>query len=255
MSENEELQPIKFFGKVNLEGRGELKATAPSISRSFSLTHLQSAAIMAQECFRLEKADIVRDEVQHARQIAFSTNTLFSSVAFLEANINESFEGIVTNSPIIKVSEPHSRIIVKTWKHINEHKAYSILDKYQIFLDLVDETPFEYDRSKTPPQTGSLADIKDLIELRNSLMHYNLLWEGGNEARKVRKLRDDLRARLGSNPNPLVSGNVFFLDKYLCYTFCKWAVNSSITFVSAFFTRIGTTKLPFEHLLNQLELP
>ena len=66
--------------------------SAISVRTYFSLQHLQSAVILCNESYKLEKEyDGSFNHELSIRNVAFATNAILSSVCFSEATINEFY--------------------------------------------------------------------------------------------------------------------------------------------------------------------
>lgn len=99
---------------------------------------------------------------------AFITNSIFSSVAFMEAAINETFQDAADDHQGSLASlEIEAKTKMASFWEITEGRnrsTISILDKYQIALVLADKPQF--DKGRSPFQ-----DARTLIEIRNDLTH------------------------------------------------------------------------------------
>lgn len=219
----------------------------------FSLVHMRSAALFARHCAVTERAYAgTNDETGLAEHRAYVTGAIFHSVAFLEANINELFDATLQRSPIVvPLGEKALGEIAALWKYALSGKTrYSMLDKYQLALELSGQERFPKTDSRNPPPRGSFADVQELTSLRDTLMHYQPLWEGDREEKEVRRLRERLRARFADHSNPLVPGNSYFLHLYLSHACAIWAVEASLAFADAFYARLDIQP-PYEHLRPQ----
>ena len=244
-----------------MQGNSRLSAIG-SISTSFALWHIQSAILFAQRCCDLEARPVSNDapEIEDVRteHRAYTTGAIFSSVAFLEATINEFFGGSSHSSDLRRqvFSEQGAKLIHTVWERFLLDKSkYTTLEKYQLALTLTNAIPFPDNGSQTPPQVGSYRDIQNLTTLRNALMHYKPLWESGqkSEDKSVRQLKSMLQSRFSASPNPFYDQRSHFLHVYLGCPCAKWAARASVTFADDFFRRLGLPA-PYEHLRNKWTL-
>lgn len=244
-----------------MQGNSSMSATA-SISTSFALWHLQSAMLFSQRCGDVEAPKTPYDapdiEDVRSEHLAYVTGTIFSSVAFLEATINEFFGGSSHSSDQRNQAfgEWTVKLIHIAWEHfLSEKSHYTTLEKYQLALTLTNATPYIEKGSHTPPPVGSYQDIQNLTTLRNALMHYKPLWESDPklEDRDVRRLKNMLKSRFSTMPNPFYDPQSHFLHVYLACACARWAIKASVTFVDDFFSRLGLPA-PYEHMRTKWSL-
>lgn len=78
---------------INLESTVKIKESIIAILRTyFSLQHIQSAVYFAKEVGKIEtKEEVNSKSDMHATHNAYVTASIFATIAFLEANINEIF--------------------------------------------------------------------------------------------------------------------------------------------------------------------
>ena len=161
---------------------------------------------------------------------AYVKSVVLSSVAFLEAAINEIFQDAYDgHDGYTKELEANTlKALRNLWQLSGEEQgrsSWSILEKYQAALlcaglDLLStgEQPYQ--------------DANLLIRLRNALVHFKPTTLGGG---KDHKLADSLGDKF--EPNRLFegSGNPYFPDKCLGAGCAKWAVQASVAFADKFF--------------------
>lgn len=216
----------------------------------FSMFHIQSAALFARQCAVTECVYAgMNDGTGVAEHRAYVTGAIFHSVAFLEANINELFDATLQGIPLVApLGAKRLGEMAALWKYALSGKTrYSMLDKYQLALELGGKERFPDTDGRNPPACGSFADVRELTSLRDTLMHYQPLWEGDREEKEVRRLRERLGARFTDHINPLMPGNSYFLNRYLSHACAVWAVESSLAFADAFYSRLGIQP-PYDHL-------
>ena len=197
----------------------------------YSSYHLWAARHFAQLAKQIE------DEHQgsptfNVEHRAYVTSCIFSSVAFMEAAINEVFGDANDKhmSYIDNLGAQATKSMAAFWK--KSHRKASILYKYMVALDHVGQKRF--DKGKRPYQEARL-----LIDLRNVLVHYKPKSLGSKG--KQHKFEGNLKTRFATNQLMAGADNPFFPDKCLGYGCCEWAIRSSEAFTDDFFSRIGVT--------------
>jgi hypothetical protein len=201
----------------------------------YSHYHLQAAALFARRSSKLEKEhgsnNVVPSDV-FSEHRAYVTGAILSAVSFLEAEINEIFADSADDQRehihqlgdvIFLLSRMWSLGVPKT-------ASYSILDKYQIALALADKQ--EFDKGASPYQ-----DVRLLIKLRNALVHYEPEYTA-RDSSGSKRLEQNLQRRFPLNPLT-GSRTPFFPERCMSHGCAKWAVESSITFVDDFCSRMG----------------
>ncbi|WP_016950078.1 hypothetical protein [Anabaena sp. PCC 7108] len=189
------------------------------------------------------------------------TSAIFSSVAFLEATINELFAEIVEfpNGYYAKQLDYNTKSQIKIlWKidvqnpSAKEAISYNLienkrtLEKFQMVLSIAEKDALEQDSS--PYQ-----DINELIKIRNVLMHYKpqmIVRSSSIESIPITKKFNGLNfhALESANKfiqNPLLEGgNAYFPDRCLGHGCAQWAADSSLKFVKLFYNKLGVEPNP-----------
>jgi hypothetical protein len=209
----------------------------------FSVKYIQSAALFCQLGFAIESAYTrtgILSADERLRHEAFVLNALFSSVAFLESTINELWSDAADNAYFFP-DEKHEallRAVGEKWNNENYFDRTPLPVKYQKVLEIGNKPLFSED---DPVFSG----IKDLISIRNYLMHYRREWVTiptgttpdtgtGAHAEKFEYL---LRGRF--RENPLAAKNLpFFPDRCLGHGCAEWAVTTSLLFTDRFFAAL-----------------
>jgi hypothetical protein len=223
----------------------------------FSIQHIQSAAIFCRLCQKAENEyDGKFNQGLHTELRAYVTSTIFACVSFLEASINEIFCDATDSQNRLEVlGEDKIKLLSNMWEmSVPRTAAYSITDKYQITLTLLEKPLF--DKGTTPFQ-----DISILIRLRNALTHYEPEWFSSYSGIKaeidnLNKLSRQLIGKFPASKPFEKTGNPYFPDKCLGYGCAKWAVLSCIKFTDEFYTKIGKEPT-YNHVREnlQVELP
>ena len=139
----------------------------------FSHYHIMSAAFFARESGELERDNKDKERFPsklQAEHRAFVTGCIFSSVSFLEAQVNELFTDAAEGQrEHIHQLGDKIYLFAEMWKlGVPRTASYSILEKYEFALALAEREPLD---------RGSLVyqDTKLLISMRNALIHYEPL--------------------------------------------------------------------------------
>lgn len=210
----------------------------------FSVRYLQSAALLCRLGYGIEAeyggCSRVSEEIT-LRHEAFILNSLFSSVAFLESTINELWSDAADNAYFYpdKDTESLLRAIGEKWKNEHFFDRTPMLAKYQKILEIGGKAQF----SESDPV---FAEVRDLISVRNHLMHYRREWVTipaecqsdlpGTEAGDIRVGKFETLFSGKFRENPFAPGNVpYFPDRFIGHGCAEWAVSSSLAFTDRFF--------------------
>jgi hypothetical protein len=207
----------------------------------YSAHHIQAACLFAKQArtIEVERAGTTEFSPEHRASILAS---IFFSVAFLEASVNELFtdayDGHLRRLEGLK--DEAVELMRDMWSQgIPRTARYSVLEKYAIALSLARRKPMNKGRAPWQPTAV-------LIQLRNALIHYEPEWiqaEATGTQEQAHKLAKALRGRFA--PNPLTgAGNPYYPDKVLGHGCAEWAVSTSKDFVDAFADRLGIKRLP-----------
>jgi len=225
-------------------------------SRTYiSIQHIQSAACFTRLAYQMEEShDGIYSQDFFTQHRAYVTSAIFTAVAFLEASINELFCDSVDQTTVA-----HDRIFKqldsKTIKLFSSHWSrgiprtakYSIIEKYQIALELAEKELFK--KGQSPCQ-----DVHFLVQLRNALIHYEPEWVVGysefNENIKEHTLESALKARFKIN-KATGAGNPYYPDQLLGHGCAEWGTINSIKFVDDFCSRLGVNSR-FDHVRGNL---
>jgi hypothetical protein len=215
------------------------------LRQPYSIKHIQSAVIFCKKCSEIERQNTINTidpEVRILHQ-AYVLNSIISSVAFLEAFINELFCDSQENIEYIKKSLDNASVtrLSRMWElEVPKTASYKIVQKYQIALTLTDKIAFgENDEI--------FQDIKTLTKLRNELIHYEPKWieifdDPINERNNMINIGKRLQHKKISH-NPFVeAGRPYFPDKCLGYGCAQWAVMSSLTFCEKFCEKMNLSE-------------
>lgn len=198
----------------------------------FSSYYVWAAEHFAELATAIENAsgEKPRFDIQHR---AYVTSGVLSTVAFLEAAINELYKDVADAHPsyIASIDKESRKLIQAFWQLTEERNRspFSILEKYQIVLTFCRKEQFATGAS--PYQDAELV-----IKLRNELVHYKPESYGGEIQHKFIK---QLRGKFLENPLMTGSDNPYFPDHCLGSGCVTWAVRSVKKFTDEFFKRLN----------------
>ena len=214
----------------------EIKATARQ-RPNFAVQHMIAAARFARLCYKVEDDNAgapfgpFYDEI-----INYVTATILSTVASLEANINEIFADV--RDHIIVFDDLDMNLLTELWDLIEEKP---ILEKYQFALVFKKK-----DRMNKGDQQYQYIDT--LIKVRNALVHFKPEWLGEQqEHEKIGKL---LRGKFTLSPF-LTENDPIFPMRCMTHGFAEWAVLSSLEFAQ-WFTQRADLPNRFTQFLDQM---
>lgn len=229
-----------------INSSAEVNSVRAGIAHHLSLTHIRNATFFAKSAASIEaNPDAKSSEDLRQKHIACVMGAILSAVSFLEANINEFFWE-VAETPSDRVKELDvglKELLTGFWKQnsILFKPNFSLLEKYELVLVLARKPIM--DKGKEPYQP-----VDDLIQVRNTMVHYRPEWSFGEPLSLEKRLRGKF------DLNPLApQGSIFF--PYLCLSFgcSKWAIESSLQFTDEFYKRIGVAT-GYEHIRQDLQL-
>lgn len=220
-----------------------------AIRHYFSLNHFAAASTLAKQCCEIESAN----HEEHLQSAAIRANqaaaigALISSVAFLEATINEVFADCADNTSPHGHPLPNAALLADMWRQgIPRTASYSVLEKYQIALTLCGKPNFLTDRR--PAQ-----DVDALVFARNYMIHFEpefVRSTSGSEKVRLQRIQSRLNRRF--ELNRLAAANqLFFPDRALGAGCAKWALSSALAFTDQFFDSLGVPAT-YSHLLTEI---
>ena len=211
-------------------------------STDFSTQHYYSADLFANIAAELEAQANSNERGLYARHQAYTSGAVLASVAFMEGYINELFTHCADGlggSSLQGLSTDERSLLGRMWNRgVPRTARFSVLDKYDITLDLLAKPPF--DRGAEPYQ-----GVTALLALRNALMHFEPDFYPVPNPRgdpipqdTLPNLEKKLRDRFALNPLAYDQFG-FFPDKCLSAGCARWAVDSATSLVHAFVKRMG----------------
>jgi hypothetical protein len=202
----------------------------------FAVQHLMAAANFSRQCGEIEQEHLGQELGNfYNEQIACTSATILLCVAALESNINEYLFDASRLFPQFDAEQ--SKVMVELLERL------PILDKYEKVLYLKKCDPFN--KGEILSQNVSL-----IIRLRNELVHFHPEWHHEQEEHK--KLGSQLSGKFELSPFIQESGSVIFPQRIVGHGCTKWAVNSTLEFMTAFDSKIGFQG-KFERFLERMK--
>jgi len=222
----------------------------------FSVRYIQSAAILCRLGYEIEKNYEKTEKISPdtlIRHEVFILNSLLSSVAFLESTINELYADAADDAYFFsdEKNEALFRTIREKWKNDKNFDRAPLITKYQKILAIAKKGVFD-------ENNPVFSDVRDLVEIRNYLMHYKREWvivkrneeAGDRKETKAEKFEKLLKNKFSENP--LAQKNQqFFPDKCLGHGCAEWAVQNSLKFTDEFFRNLELPA-PYDGIKNEL---
>ena len=165
------------------------------------------------------------------------SGSIISSVAYLESTINEFYSDCCDeakdymNVEYLNGLDPNTLVFLADKWNCDKFETNKTLIKYEQALKLVTMNCFDT-KEKT------YIDVKDLLRVRNSLVHYKAMWQGSVANESPYNL-NHLKGKFNMNPFMKNSDNEFFPYKCLGKGCARWGIKSAIDFVSSFYGKIG----------------
>jgi hypothetical protein len=222
----------------------------------FSVRYIQSAALLCRLGYRIEKdfleSGTISEEDRLSHEV-FILNSILSSVAFLESTINELYADAADDAYFFtdKKNEVLLQTIGEKWRNEKNFDRAPLVNKYLKILMIVDKPGFDDDNPV-------FSDIRSLIEIRNSLMHYKREWivvQKGEISLDFEETHGEKLERMLRNKfpgNPLAQKNrPFFPDTCFGHGCAEWAVGNSLAFTDEFFRKLELPA-PYDGIKNEL---
>jgi hypothetical protein len=222
----------------------------------FSVRYIQSAALLCRLGYQIEKdfleSGTISEEDRLSHEV-FILNSILSSVAFLESTINELYADAADDAYFFtdKKNEVLLQTIGEKWRNEKNFDRASLVNKYQKILMIADKPGFD-------DNNPVFSDIRSLIEIRNSLMHYKREWivvQKGEISLDFEETHGEKLERMLRNKfpgNPLAQKNrPFFPDTCFGHGCAEWAVGNSLAFTDEFFRKLELPA-PYDGIKNEL---
>lgn len=222
----------------------------------FSVRYILAAALLCRLGYAIERDYRVTGNSspdQLLRHEAFILNSLFSSVAFLESTVNELYSD-AADSAYFYTSERNEALlknIGERWNNENYFDRTPMINKYQKILEIAEKPVFDEHHT-------TLSNIRNLLEIRNYLMHYRREWiviqkgrvTGAQKETRAEKFEKMLWNKFPENPLAHKS-RPYFPDKCLGHGCAEWAVSNCLGFTDEFFLRLDLPA-PYDGVKEEL---
>ena len=190
---------------------------------AFAVQHLMAAARFSRQCGEVQREHIGKPLGSfYDEQIACTSAAVMLCVASLESNINEYLTDTARIFP--DLTDKQAAEIVDLIEGL------SILDKYNKTLIIRGSEPFS---KGNPPY----QDIFALIILRNEFVHFHPEWH--DEQARHERLGNILNYKFELSPFITEKAGVMFPQRIVSHGCTKWAVESTLEFVTEFEKKIG----------------
>ncbi len=207
------------------------------VKSSLAIHDLAAAELFAERSEAAEQA-WNKTEAATAQVRSYAIGAIFTSVAFLEAMVNEIYLSAVDGEPSSPFTDfVQTEAMASAWR---ESARWSLIQKFDRALEVSGRPAYR----KTDRLRG---DVDNLIHLRNSLVHYQPEWDSNLkrhkevERRLVGKFRESVYSQLNQT---------FFPHRCLGGGCARWAVDVAKDFALDFRTKLGLTEaLPLQQAL------
>jgi hypothetical protein len=242
------------MNKISLETTGD---ESPIRFRDcFSVRYIQSAALLCRLGYRIEKKYLDSGRISEEARLrheVFILNSVLSSVAFLESTINELHADAADDAYFFsdEKNEELLKTIGEKWRNEKNFDRAPLANRYQKILIITEKPVFDDDNPV-------FSTIRNLIEIRNFLMHYKREWiviQKGGLSGVSSETHEEKMERMLKNKfpgNPLAQKNSpFFPDICFGHGCAEWAVENSLAFTDEFFKKL---ELPasYDGIRNEL---
>jgi len=221
----------------------------------FSVRYIQSAAVLCRLGYGIEHAQKMSKDLPQDQALcheAFILNAILSAVAFLESTVNELYAD-ASDDAYFFADEEHEallRTIGEKWRNEKNFDRAPLITRYQKILEIAGRTPFD-------EGDQAFANVRQLIEIRNHLMHYKREWvviredrSAGDAETTSDRFEKTLKKKFALNP--FAGKNLpFFPDKCLGHGCAEWAIMNSVIFTDAFFRKLDLPA-PYEGIRDEL---
>ncbi|MDI6603167.1 MAG: hypothetical protein QME57_03585 [Patescibacteria group bacterium] len=242
---------------VYLKGSVSAKSSAtakPSVFTRYSIQHKRCAILFSKECEEIEKKYIEGSPAgeEFISDQAYAIGAVVTSVAYLEATINEFFimagmDSFRKESFNAIPDETIQKLLTKwgkgDWKKGekgNDSEITSkILYKYMAAFRIIKDTGMDINED--------LYDLQHLIDLRNELIHYKPQWQPSEDPQNSYKA-EKLKGKFPENVFMKSTGDAFFPKKCLGAGCAAWSIRRSEEFIRHFYSSVGVSIYDFSDL-------
>ena len=220
--------------------KGEVGAVQADVRYSFTASFLHAAAIFTARAHEIEALPAEgHTEERFAEHRGYVVAAVMQAVAALEAEIYEvAVHGPGHHLGSNRVDSAARDFLAPLEELVDKQE---ILQRYVLVLHLLKKEPI--------PRDGSLwEETSLLVRLRNRLVHYKSRW--GREMDPTRLLASLRKLKL-RRPSFITEHEIFFPNQCLGAACGGWAVNTSLTFLRVFYSRLGFPS-PVEHIESKI---
>lgn len=207
----------------------QMNVATVSMRNYFSSYHLWSAENNSKKAKEIEDAHVgkPRFDIEHR---AYVIGAVISSVAFVEAVINELFQDIKDghSSYLTGMEKKTANLVSSIWDDIDR---VNILKKFQLGL-------FCFRKDLFNTGASPYQDMDLVIKIRNDLVHYKPKSLCVNS---THTLESKLKGKFQENKLMSGAGNNCYPDKYFGCGCSNWATQSAKKFADDFFAKIEIT--------------
>lgn len=214
----------------------------------YSIQHIQAAAYLARRAGCIEEGLTCDSDPIGVSHKAYVTSALFSTVAFLEAQINELYaDADQPHGGHLNTLNKSIRASIAAKGHEESTKKASPLEKYDLLLSTAGIKPISTGCS--PGQ-----DVTTIILLRNELTHYKAsLFDVGTEGmtRPGNFGESKFPARIKGKFQKRKNSTGMSGDTWLSHGLTTWAIKSAIDYADSFFLALGIRPM-YDHIREKL---
>ena len=212
----------------------------------FAKNYIESSMIFSRNAQIVELKETF-DYYDRSNHQANVIGSVLFSVLYLESTINEFYINVTDYIDFNSDKKAKNKKIINEFWNSGKFVNFSILEKYQYALILMDCDKFNV--TVSPYQ-----NINILISLRNYLVHYKPDWvelkNDENNKVQIVNLEKKLIGKFDINKIAKVY-NDFFPNKYLGYGCTEWAISNSIQFVNDFYNKLDSEYI-YKEIINKL---
>jgi hypothetical protein len=180
---------------------------------NLAIHHLMSAALLARNAHIVEEKHSRQGYGPHFEEIRWQVMAcVMMAVAAVEAHFNERMDDLSVDNDFLKLID-----------------RKSLIERHDLFLWFTSRPRLELGAAPTRP-------FRDLVRLRNALVHFQPEWDDDQELHA--KLERRLSGRFPTSPF-LDSNAVFFPARCMSHGCAAWAVRTARDFGDGFAELIG----------------
>ncbi len=208
--------------------------------------YIESSMIFSKNARLTELKETV-DYYDKSNHLANVIGSVLFSVLYLESTINEFYINMTDYIDYKSDAKAKNKKIISEFWNSDKFVNYSILEKYQYALVLLDCDKFN-------EAINPFQNIKILISLRNYLVHYRPEWielkTDQTSKTQIVSLEKKMKGKFDIK-KIFYDDNDFFPNKYLVYSCTAWAISNSIQFVNDFYEKLDTEYI-YKEIINEL---